>query len=91
MVSSIKSTNVLNNTILTSKQDDIKTLVKYSNNEVLKEVPDTFSSTVKSGLGSAAIFEGIPLLGFLRKGKKVKSIKPNEILQINEIIRLAKV
>ena len=77
MVSSINATNVLNKATLTSKQDDIKTLVKYTNNEVLKEVPDTFTSTIKSGLGTAAVFEGFPLLKFLKNGKKVRAIKPS--------------
>lgn len=78
MVSSISSTNVLKQATTAVKQDDIKTLLKYVNNEALKEVPDTFSSTLKSGVGSAAVFEGIPVLNFLRKGKKVKELRTSE-------------
>lgn len=33
---------------------------------------DSFASTIKSGLAAAAIFEGIPLLNFLRKNKKIE-------------------
>lgn len=56
--------------ITVRQTDDVKNLVKYTNNQVLKEVPDTFTSTLKSGAGSAAIFEGIPFLRFLFKNKK---------------------
>ena len=78
MVSSISSTNVLKQATTAVQQDDIKTLLKYVNNEALQEVPDTFSSTLKSGVGSAAVFEGIPVLNFLRKGKKVKELRTSE-------------
>lgn len=74
MVNSISSQNVLNPQINTSKTEDIKTLVKYVNNESLKEVPDTFKSTTKSAVSSAALFEGLPLLGFLKKSKKLGNI-----------------
>ena len=78
MVSGIRSTNVLNQATTAIKQDDIKTLLKYVNNESLKEIPDTFTSTVKSSVGSAAAFEGIPLLNFLKRGKNVKNIVTSE-------------
>ena len=78
MVSAINSTNVLKQATTAVKQDDIKTLLKYVNNEALQEVPDTFTSTLKSGVGTAAVFEGIPLFNFIRKGKRVKSIITSE-------------
>ena len=78
MVNGISSTNVLQQATTAVKQDDIKTLLKYVNNEALKEVPDTFTSTVKSGVGSAALFEGIPLFNFLKRGKKVKNLVTSE-------------
>ena len=78
MVNGISSTNVLQQATTAVKQDDIKTLLKYVNNEALKEVPDTFTSTVKSGVGSAALFEGIPVLNFLRKGHKIKNIRTSD-------------
>lgn len=78
MVSVVNNTNLVNKTILSPKQDDIKNLLKYSSNQAIKEVPDTFTSTVKGGMGFAAVYEGIPLFNFLKRGKKVKGIRPSE-------------
>ena len=75
MVNAINTTNVLQQATTAVKQDDIKTLLKYVNNEALKEIPDTFSSSLKSGAGSAAAFEGIPLMNFFKRGHKVKNIR----------------
>jgi gas vesicle protein len=68
MVDAIPS---IGHNITVKQTDDVKNLVKYTNNQVLKEVPDTFTSTLKSGTGSAAVFEGLPFLRFLFKNKKV--------------------
>lgn len=74
MVSAINSVNTVNKvTTAASKEADVKKLVKYVNNEILQEVPDTFTSTTKSALGSAAVFEGLPLFNFLRRNKKINS------------------
>ena len=73
MVSSISSTNMINVASKAQAQkDDVAKLVKYVNNEALTQAPDTFTSNVKSSVGSAAVFEGIPLLNFLRRNKKIK-------------------
>ena len=71
--------------ITVRQTDDVKNLVKYTNNQVLKEVPDTFTSTLKGGTGSAAVFEGIPFLRFLFKNKKVNKsfINGNKYLHLH--------
>jgi len=74
MVTSVNSTNVINQALGTTSKKDLQTLVKYVNREALKEIPDTFTSTVKSGASSAAFFEGIPFLNFLRKRHKISNI-----------------
>lgn len=77
MVNLITSQNTIQpaiNQANTARTDNIKTLVKYVNNEALKETPDTFKSTTKSALSSAAVFEGLPLLGFLKRSKQTGSI-----------------
>ena len=72
MVSSISSTNMLNKaTQVNTQKDDVAKLVKYVKGEALTQAPDTFTSNAKSSAGSAAIFEGIPLLNFIRRNKKL--------------------
>ena len=72
MVSSISSTNLVNQSLQTNIQkDDVAKLVKYVKGEALTQAPDTFTSNAKSSAGSAAIFEGIPLLNFLKRNKKL--------------------
>ena len=68
MVSSISSTNLLNTKNIQNNVDkeDVAKLAKYVKGEALEQAPDTFSSNVKSSVGSAAAFEGIPLLFFLK-------------------------
>lgn len=83
MVSSISSINTVNQTTNASKQDDIKKLIKYVNNETLKDTPDSFSSTTKSAIGTAGVFTGLPLLNFLNKSKKVKSVVTSNGKQIS--------
>lgn len=67
MVSIINNLGVTNNIPNKTASNDVKTLIKYVNNEALKETPDTFTSTTKSALGSAAVFEGIPFFNFIRR------------------------
>ncbi len=74
MVSSVNAVNTVNNTLNVSKQDDIKKLLKYVNNETLEDKPDTFSSTLKGAMGTATVFTGLPLLNFFRKSKKVSTV-----------------
>lgn len=83
MVSSISSINTVNQATNVSKQDDIKKLIKYVNNETLKDTPDSFSSTTKSAIGTAGVFTGLPLLNFLNKSKKVKSVVTSNGKQIS--------
>lgn len=83
MVSSISSINTVNQATNASKQDDIKKLIKYVNNEALKDTPDSFSSTTKSAIGTAGVFTGLPLLNFLNKSKKVKSVVTSNGKQIS--------
>lgn len=78
MVSAINTANVINQATTASKETDVKKLVKYVNNEALKDIPDTFSSTTKSAVGSAALFEGFPLLNFIKRGKKVNTIATSQ-------------
>lgn len=80
MVSAISSTNVINQQPV--KEADINKLVKYSGNEALQDAPDTFSSTTKSAASSALFFEGIPLLNFLFRNKKVNGTFGNANLKI---------
>ncbi len=51
------------------KNANVKTLVKYVNGESLKNIPDTFSSTTKSGAQSAGFFSALPFVKFLRNKK----------------------
>lgn len=74
MVNTVSSTNIINQIQQASKTTDVKNLIKYVNNEALKEIPDTFVSTTKSTLGFAGIFEGIPLLRYLTRNKKLAKI-----------------
>lgn len=81
MVNSISSlAPVINQQI--PQETNIDKLVKYAGNETLKEVPDTFSSTTKSAASSALFFEGIPLLNFLFRNKKVNGKFSNTNLKI---------
>ena len=76
MVEAVKS---VSNVQYINKQNEIKKLIKYTNGEALKDVPDTFSSTVKSAAGSAAVFEGIPLFNLARRNKSLVKKGNNEI------------
>lgn len=50
---------------------DAKKLTRYVKGETIKDAaPDTFSGNMKSNVGAAAVFEGIPLLKFLKNSKK---------------------
>lgn len=80
MVSAISSTNVINQQPV--KESDIKKLAQYAGTETLQDVPDTFSSTTKSAASSALFFEGIPLLNFLFRNKKVNGTFGNANLKI---------
>lgn len=85
MVNLITSQNIIKPTVNqanNAKTNNIKTLIKYVNNETLKETPDTFKSTTKSALSSAALFEGLPLLGFIKRSKNVGSIVTSSGKQI---------
>lgn len=86
-INSIKATP----SISYKNTDEVKTLLKYVNNESLKDVPDTFSSTTKSAIGSAALFEGIPLFNFIRRnallkknGKTVAKDAMNKLGEVNK-------
>ncbi len=74
MVNTVSSTNIINQIQQASQAADVKNLVKYLNNESLKEIPDTFVSTAKSTLGFAGIFEGIPFLKYILRNKKIAKI-----------------
>ena len=80
MVSAINSTNIINQQ--PTKEADIKKLIKYTNNETLKDVPDTFSSKTKSAASSVLFFEGIPLLKFLTRNKKLSGKFQNNNLKL---------
>lgn len=66
-INSVSNVNVSN----VNNQAEIKKLIKYVNNEPLKEVPDTFTSCASGAATSAALFEGIPLLNLARRNKKL--------------------
>lgn len=79
-ITNLNKTQAAANTNVSSK--DVKKLVKYANNEALTEKPDTFASTAKSAATSAAVFEGIPLVKFASRTKKLTgSIKGNSAMQ----------
>ncbi len=71
MVNGINATNVINQTNVPKKEENLGKLVKYVNNEALKDTSDTFSSTLKGAAGSVALFNGIPLVKYLIGNKKV--------------------
>ena len=79
-ITNLNKTQAAANTNASSK--DVKKLVKYANNEALTVKPDTFASTTKSAVTSAALFEGIPLLNFASRTKKLTgSINGNATMQ----------
>lgn len=80
MVSSINSVNLTNQQVV--KEADVKKLIKYTGNQTLQDVPDTFSSTTKSAASSALFFEGIPLINFLFRNKKANGTFRNNNLKI---------
>lgn len=85
MTSINNSTNVLYNmqnavNFGTKRQASVKTLVKYINNQALKEIPDTFANSMKNSVSSVALFEGIPLFNLLRRNKKLTGKLGNEAL-----------
>ena len=61
------------NTVNSANSEDIKKLTRYLNNQSLKDVPDSFTSTTKSALGSLAIFNGIPFVNYLIRNAKYKA------------------
>ncbi len=71
MVDAINATTAktLNKSIST---EDTTKVLKYLNGEALKEVPDTFTSNAKSSASSAAAFEGIPFINFIKRGHQAK-------------------
>lgn len=72
MVSSISANNMINTASQANMQkEDVAKLVKYVKGEPLTQAPDTFTSNLKSSAGSAAVFEGLPILNFLRRNKKI--------------------
>ena len=74
MANAVSNVNNISKTVQTAnvKPADTKKLIKYVNGEALKEVPDTFASTTKSAMGSVAVFEGIPLLNFIKRNLSLK-------------------
>lgn len=70
MVSNISLSNVNQNKYLEQGKIVTKNLGNTAQ-QVAEEAVDSFSSTAKSGMTSAAMFEGIPLLNLLRKNKKL--------------------
>lgn len=69
-----------------TRKGEVQKLIKYVNNEALKDVPDTFSSTAKSAVGTAAVFEGLPLLKFLKNLKTGSEAKEglNILAKVNK-------
>lgn len=68
-----------------TKQGEVQKLIKYVNNEALKDVPDTFSSTAKSAVGTTAVFEGLPLLKFLKNIKGSGNAAKDGIAQLAKV------
>ncbi len=87
MVNSISLSTGINSTADTDvKRENVQTLIKYANGEILSEKPDTFSSGVKSAASSAAMFKGLPFVNFLRRNKFISgSIKSNDMLQLDKL------
>lgn len=72
-----------------SKQEKVKILQRYVNGQALKEVPDTFTSTLKGAGSSVALFEGIPLFNFILRKGKLKKI--NETFATDTLKKIDKV
>ncbi len=70
MVNSVSNVNIANQAINAAKQAEVKNLVSYLNGELLKQAPDTFTSTTKSAAKTSGLFCGLPLLNFL-KNKRI--------------------
>lgn len=71
MVSNISFNGINQNQFI----DNTKLVAKNVGNtaqKVADEAVDTFSSTAKSGMTSAGLFEGIPFINLLRKNKKLE-------------------
>ena len=72
MVNNIESSNLVSKAAANSaKSKNIKKLVKYTKNEPLTQMPDTFTSNVKSGVSSALLWEGLPFAFLLKRNKKL--------------------
>lgn len=57
--------------VTNASQKDVTTVLKYINNETVSQAADTFGSNIKSTVGSAALFEGLPLVKYLKNCKKL--------------------
>ena len=86
MVNSVSSVNTINKTANASNNAEIKKLVSYVNNETLKQIPDTFASTTKSGVKSSGLFNGIPYLFFLKNKFFAKKAFAQEVTQMNKLL-----
>ncbi len=83
-VNTANTANVRNTA--SDKRENIRRLVKYTNNEALQEVPDTFTSQTKSAVSSAAFFEGIPFVKFLMRNKHIEgALKSSKMLELDKI------
>ena len=86
MVNSVSSVNILNQASKSSNQAEIKKLASYVNNEALKQIPDTFASTTKSGIKSSGLFNGIPYLFFLKNKFFAKKLFSDNIKAMNNVL-----
>lgn len=69
MVSAINSNIAISTANI--KQENAEKLVKYVKGEALTQAPDTFTNSLKSSTGSTALFEGLPILNFLKNNKTI--------------------
>ena len=74
MVNSVYSNRYfsqLANTTAPTNPNEVKQLLKYVNNQALKEVPDSFVSTTKGAVKMGAAFNVLPALSFAKNTKKL--------------------
>ncbi len=69
----VNAVNSVNNVQYINNQAEVQKLIKYTNNEALKDVPDTFTSCLKGSVPTVGLFEGFPLLKLLKRNKKLNN------------------
>ncbi len=72
MVQITDTVNVIKSASNNNTREAVTSMIKYTANQALEEIPDTFVSNVKSAGTSSLVFGGIPLFNYLSAAKKTR-------------------